>query len=449
MAQIGWDKKQEDYLKYLVDQKKYSTIELTDKMNTKFKTSRSKLSVGKKIQSKEWHAVGKPALTLAHSATTMEMWLGLKRSGSTYQQISDLSNGEYSASLIKTAVPRWINLRKQIVKDIKKKLEPSKMMKHYKLTKLEYERFEKMASSADSVWSDHNTWKSEDADEILDLMEHAGKILGKTEMKTIDMNMQIKTSLPYVGIIMSSDWHLGSLHTDMERLREDVGLIVDTPGLYTGFLGDACDSFINKGPHLGGINDATVSVKAQRLAATRLFEILQQKKKVLFATNSCHNRWAIEAADYDFQEDLCKRLNIPYLGHGGSINLQFVDNKKNPHKVWRIHAAHKPGRGGGGVHKYNANKTYLMNEDMSCDIIAFGHFHINASAVEFFQGKRRAFFRSGVYKMRDSFSDELDVQSQGVESHSPMLILGTNTNFMQAVSYIPDGIKILTALNRK
>jgi len=336
-----------------------------------------------------------------YSIFQLEKWFTARANGASIEDILyNIPETGITSRAIDSAIRHYKRARVKFGKDIQNGVNAQRIKNAYAMTTAEYDYFVTIFSDGNnSIFKQTKDFTKKDGDRILDAMENNSDVLKDLDLKEDEVNITISTDLDYIAIVMSSDWHLGSMHTNVGQLRKDVTLMSQTEGLYVGFLGDSYDGFICGGPHLGGINEAVIPVRAQRMAAIRLFEELQENNKVLFATNSCHNNWAKVIADYDSQEDFCRKLKIPYLGHGADVNLKFVDKKtKLPGKTWKIHAGHKFGRGSGSkTNPFLLNQRYLTQEDKTPDVVAFGHYHINASGIFNIYKKPVAFLRCGIF----------------------------------------------------
>ena len=69
----------------------------------------------------------------------------------------------------------------------------------------------------------------------------------KIDVKQVETSIKINDNKP-VAIALTSDWHIGSVGVDYERLESDLEIIRDTPGMYAVGLGDYKDNYIRNSP---------------------------------------------------------------------------------------------------------------------------------------------------------------------------------------------------------
>jgi len=246
----------------------------------------------------------------------------------------------------------------------------------------------------------------------------------------------IKTDLDYITLLCSGDWHFESMFTDQRALIAACETVKNTEGVYMGFCGDMIDGGIAAGPHKDLMNDAAGSVKLARAAVRGLF--FDIKYKLAWINTGCHVRWTIAAADYNPYEEIAKEIRVPYLGPGGTIDINVNDI------TYRGGVMHK--FSGGGMHLTAPCKSYLMKVDASCDFVVVGHNHINAIQAEDWQEKPRVLVRSGSYKEVDTYARILGFQNQETRN-PPCIVFGTKTKEMTPFKSLEVGIRTMKAWN--
>jgi len=377
-----------------------------------------------------------------YTASQMEDILMLHESGVTISEIATALNATPDG--IKNTVSRWKVLRRNLIEDLTKGIDAVDIGKKYNLTQKEFDMFRKTASTASSIYNSSEKWTAKDGDKILDILEKAKDVFQSTDSRQEDSLVRIKTNSDYIAIVFGGDLHIESAATDLKQLRKDFELISKTDNVYFSFGGDICDNYIPGGKHGDGANERLIPIKMARIAAGRLFEILGPK--VLWLALGCHDNWSIAIDDYNLVEHMSRKLDAVYLGHGGTVNLQFLDQRGDLQKRYRTRIMHR--FGGGSLHPLSACKNYLMRQDPSIDICAIGHNHVNAIGTEDYGGRKRVYLRTGSYKSIDRYAASLNIKKQK-DHKAPILILGTREHFMQPVSDIQRGVKILKALNSK
>lgn len=281
-------------------------------------------------------------------------------------------------------------------------------------------------------------WEEADVEDVLDGMEKQQEKLKKLDGEQGVANITIKTNNKYVALMFLSDIHLENVNTDIKQLRKDIDIIKNTKDFYVGFGGDIIDNFYVSN-HSDGLLEALIPPKTARIVAGKLLD--QLRGRMLWTILGCHDNWDLSTADYCLPEHIARKLKIPYLGHGGDINLKI--NKVE----YMIHSRHKY-RGTGGDNGTACCKNILRNIDAKFDLISIGHNHVAEIKIEHFLGKPRIFVRNGSYKTEDRYSKSLGYVNNSFNIQIPVAILNTETKEMKIVSGVKSASDMLTALNR-
>ena len=284
-----------------------------------------------------------------------------------------------------------------------------------------------------------------DVDAILDHIEDGQRKLRNLDSEQGNADITIKTNSKYVALTFLSDFHLENVNTDIAQLRRDFNTIKNTKDFYMGFGGDLIDNFL-VGPHKEGVVEAVIPPKAARLAAGKLFDEL--KGRILWTIIGCHDAWDRDYADYNLPEHIARKQQIPYLGHGGDVNLTVQNLKSKTPVLYNIHARHKF-QGGSGVSNGTACCKNVLNRiDSKFDIVSIGHNHFAEIKIEHYLGKLRVFIRNGSYKREDRYSKMLGYQANSFNIQIPVVILNTQTKEIKIVSGIESAASTLKALNK-
>jgi len=340
------------------------------------------------------------------------------------------------------------NVKEAIKKEMKKGAKDRALAKKYQLSEASVREFRgKLATSASVVeHEDLKRWEASDIDKVMDQISATQESLLRLDSEQSEANINIKTKNKHVALMFLSDIHLENVNTDLDALRQDIDIIRATPDFYVGFGGDLIDNFI-VGPHKEGVIEAVIPPKAARIVAGKLFDRL--RGRMLWTIIGCHDAWDRDYADYNLPEHIARKLKIPYLGHGGDINISLKNAKKGSKDVlYQIHARHKY-RGSGGDNGTGCCKNVLRNIDPKFDIVAISHNHFAEIKIENFLRKNRVFVRTGSYKKEDRYSRMLGFEKNEHDSKIPVVILNTETHEMRVVSGVRTASDTLKALNRK
>lgn len=233
-----------------------------------------------------------------------------------------------------------------------------------------------------------------DVNNLIDQIAVLQQTLKENQINVSEVNKVIESNGP-IMVIFLSDWHIGSIHTDLLKIKKVVNYIKDTPNVYAIFSGDVLDAAGAGSKHTSILHEQIIQPAVARQIAKGFFNILGSK--LLAYTAGCHDNWSVDQVDYD---QVAEMSSSPYLGNGGTINIMLSE------QLYRVAVRHKFG-GGTGSSIFVANKNYLLKSDSSADIVAIGHHHVSGVASEVFQGKERVFVRTGSAKAIDSYADRL------------------------------------------
>ena len=336
-------------------------------------------------------------------------------------------------------------IRESVKAELVKGRTVNEVAKKYKISAKYVEEFR--ANIKDSTVQIENLkrWEKMDVDAILDHIEDGQRKLRNLDSEQGNADITIKTNSKYVALTFLSDFHLENVNTDIAQLRRDFNTIKNTKDFYMGFGGDLIDNFL-VGPHKEGVVEAVIPPKAARLAAGKLFDEL--KGRILWTIIGCHDAWDRDYADYNLPEHIARKQQIPYLGHGGDVNLTVQNLKSKTPVLYNIHARHKF-QGGSGVSNGTACCKNVLNRiDSKFDIVSIGHNHFAEIKIEHYLGKLRVFIRNGSYKREDRYSKMLGYQANSFNIQIPVVILNTQTKEIKIVSGIESAASTLKALNK-
>jgi hypothetical protein len=443
-------KAQTEFLKKSIKQG-YSKTKCIEKMVSKFKRGISDRNLSRfaRIHKLKFAAVQPKEYTKTELTSLKGLWLVKAGSLRVGPELKTRDYGSYQKKVIdmKRKGDLTEDLRARIKKDIRKGTKATTLAKKYGIS-VKYIREFKEKDKKSSIEIDNlRRWESVDVNDVLDLVEKAQDKLAKMSAEQGEANIKITTDKDYVALCFISDIHLENVNTNVRQLREDFKIIKKTKDFYVGFGGDLIDNFV-VGPHKEGIIEAVIPPKAARIAAGKLFDSL--KGKLLWTILGCHDAWDANYADYNLPEHISRKLGVPYLGHGGDVNITLSkrgNKSKNP--LYEIHARHKY-RGSSGLTNGTACcKNVLRDIGSKYDVVAISHNHFAEIKIEHYLGKERTFIRTGSYKKEDRYSKMLGYQSNEFNSLIPVVIMNTTTKEMRVVSGVKTAADTLKALNRK
>jgi len=221
--------------------------------------------------------------------------------------------------------------------------------------------------------------------------------LGKLDRACNDLTVSIDTTEP-IGVVFISDAHLGEMGTDMERLDQDVTTIAEHPRLYAYLGGDMAHNFIlSVMAHFGTMDDSILSPLAQQELLQWFVERLEDSLIAIGTGN--HDWWTKRQAGLDQTQDMAKRYNIVYTGHGGLVRLTVGQQK------YRIYRRHK------GRYNSSFNLTHMvkrmLEQEADFDVGVVEHGHVPAIEQFIRKGQRHIAVRTGSYLTKSAFAAEI------------------------------------------
>jgi len=137
------------------------------------------------------------------------------------------------------------------------------------------------------------------------------------------------SNLP-IGVCFVGDQHIGNEGSNHELMREDAGLIQQTPGMYAILGGDGWDNHIK---HLAAIINAKSAPADQ--AKMFVYYVGLFKQKILAVISGNHEAWTKQVAGIDVLKMLIDHGTIIYSPHGLKLTLRVGGQD------YRIYIRHK------------------------------------------------------------------------------------------------------------
>lgn len=246
----------------------------------------------------------------------------------------------------------------------------------------------------------------------------------------------IKSNVP-VGMVCTSDWHLGSLSTDYRSWLKDMLFMVQCPYLKAVINGDETDNF-RRFPNLACVLGQAIPPQMQLKLLKSLLTDLVQKKKIAMTG------WGNHQVDFDERaigQSLWKVImedtEIVHLDSFGFVRV-YVGCREpmevNPCYTWLL--VHKS-RFRSFYHALHSSKReYEMR--FPADIILTSHDHI--PGIEYYWkypmaremgypfGGRSFLIRSGTYKTQDKWGQRYF--SRGIIG-APVVVLYPESHQME------------------
>lgn len=281
-----------------------------------------------------------------------------------------------------------------------------------------------------------------DAAEYFRAQVAASEAWAKRKRPVTDAQVAIPTDAP-VGIVFSSDWHIGNEGTDHRRILADNEVIAGHPRLFAALGGDGTDNFVDgmRLSHAG--HNPVFDYGGQQWAIFRhLLQPLVDSQSILYVSTGNHDGWTTRVAGIDATLGHLQGVPELYVGQGAVITL-IVGSIT--YRVFRRHrnrwsSVHNPHHA--VVMEYQCN-----SRDFDAGVIE----HQHQPGYALFDGKRRpdgttkrVSIRTGTYKTLDPHAQEFGYDYGAWDL--PVLLLWPDRFYMQPVLGLDNAIELLDAL---
>lgn len=252
----------------------------------------------------------------------------------------------------------------------------------------------------------------------------------KIDAKQVETSIKIDDNKP-VAIALTSDWHIGSVGVDYERLESDLETIIDTPGMYAVGLGDYKDNYIRNSPH-GGEFGQILQPNMQDAVVFYFMSIISGK--LLALVRGCHDHWDYRNSGRDFIDALCEECKAINLWHGGALKIKLG----NQEYLFRLR------------HKYKYQSSLNLENAMRrlielqgpADVAAEAHLHNPYVMTRQIGEKETILIRTGSYKVLDDYAQQLG-GFKGIIG-VPVVILWPDRHKLLALPDLETGAQIFT-----
>lgn len=225
---------------------------------------------------------------------------------------------------------------------------------------------------------------------------------------TIDANKPI-------GLSFLGDWHIGSPHTDYERLYGDIEFIKANPRLYCCISGDRTDMFVP------GFKDAA-AVTHQLLPGDLQLDAMEAILKelgdsIVAAIGGNHDNMARKKTGIDTERWVRRGMKFSYMPHGGLLTLTV--GRETYKILWKHHY-----RFNSAMNQFNSHHRMLELLEPTADLVVTEHEH-NPGMESIEKGSGAASrtvinIRTGAYKVDDGYS--MDYFKAGVPAPQTVIL---------------------------
>lgn len=278
----------------------------------------------------------------------------------------------------------------------------------------------------------------EDYDKYFALIEEAVETENRLSESVDVVEYTYETDLP-IAVAFTSDWHLGAGGVEYKRLRSDLEVIRDTPGLFAVFNGDAMENTKTHSKSASALYSAAIPKPRHQLEYVRRMAIICKDKWLAFGQGN-HDAFDYRAGGVDRLSGVVKdELGVPYFTEkGGTIKLRVGGAH------YSVVVKHQY-TGQSRISKSNSARRLFLEwpwDIEAVDVVALAHLHEPDTHTTMQRGRDVHWLRSGSYKTRDSWAEAGGFRpSYGV----PVVILWPKerkiisfhgTKFEEAVDYL-------------
>lgn len=186
---------------------------------------------------------------------------------------------------------------------------------------------------------------------------------------------ELSQDLSKLELHVFSDWHLGDLRCDYERIKAEVERIANTPEAYAILAGDLCNNATTN-----SVSDTYGERFSPMQQIEKVVEMLRPiKGKILCATTGNHCERTYRSDGIDITRLICRELGVEenYREEACFLFLSFGlksrRSNENRRQRYTIYVNH----GSGGGRKIGGKANRLQDMAMICDADLFvvGHTH--------------------------------------------------------------------------
>jgi hypothetical protein len=256
------------------------------------------------------------------------------------------------------------------------------------------------------------------------------------------LSIKIDTTQP-IGIVFTSDWHVGGTGTEHLQIKADNETIAAHPQLYAYVGGDWSNNFVIPALAHAGQNDVFRPGDQQYEIVTYLLRILAQNDSILAIGDGNHDNWTRRLVNIDPRNYVLSGLAHLYTAQGSLLELTVGG------QLYRIFRRHRH-RFSSVFNPGHAVVAEYQRNPYDFDIGVIEHQH--EPHYSGFHGKERAdgttwrvAVRPGTYKTSDAFANEFGFYNSS--SDLITVILYPDRFWMQPVRGLENAIELLDGLS--
>jgi hypothetical protein len=247
-------------------------------------------------------------------------------------------------------------------------------------------------------------------EEVFDVAKKLQALHEKSSYATERAVLDLRHADGPIGIVYSSDWHLGSLGCDYDQMRNDLDFVMKMPNIGLATVGDLKDNF-GSFKNVSAVHGQAFPGELQNLVLKDIAERLIEANKLWIITWDNHSTEfderviGYEAASYIWREGVQKHKTIALEGEG-YVELH-IGNTFYSHLIMHKSKYHT------STHKLAGNKR-LYQTRFPAHVVVTGHTHSPdfeqythyelGEMLGFDFGGRSYLIKTGTYKIKDTHS---------------------------------------------
>ena len=257
-----------------------------------------------------------------------------------------------------------------------------------------------------------------------------------------EATIKMETNLPWIAILNTGDWHIGSERCDYEAWHRDMSYVKETDGLFMNILGDERDNFVTP-KFMRGADEHVISPQQQAEFIEYVLRDLDGVGKIMARTGGNHDHWTWLQSGIELEDFWYKEMKSPLFRNGGFLHLELNGTK------YEFYLHH-----GLTIFNSNFNPNHATKRAFEFqgpfDVGAMGHSHVAeiAHGYRWTDSHQKDYvqMRTGTYKIDDQYARSRQL-GRGQPAGATVL-LNTVERRMIPFLKLEDAVSVLKGLNR-
>ncbi len=237
-------------------------------------------------------------------------------------------------------------------------------------------------TSIEQIDTDGKT-EEQNIQQMKEQVREFNKQLNELEKEKKEVNFDVDGD--FICVVGVSDLHYGNQNVNMDFVERIIGFIEQHERAYCFLNGDIIDNWVKLSPN-GGRFEQTLKPEYQLKIMKEELEPISDK--ILGIVYGNHENRSVRQGEKNPMKQMAEDFDLPYLGAGGRINMNFNEN------IYKLHVRHRF-RYESSFNPCHSCGRLIEQLDSDADIVAIGHKHDPAIEVRYKAGKQRSLMRFG------------------------------------------------------